>query len=194
MGLRKQSCTCPDETLAIFMDFYNLETPLQNNEYPADMDFLEDYLSRGQWFIETFVFTNFISYEREHEQERTRFPKVQGFLIQSKTGEEVGEITKCGLMADQATNIITYIQQAKPKIAILITGNEDFGSMLKRMKFCGVKVKSVSMSSEVEQYLRDKVNGYVNLRDAVEGRQKFGAQSMNEERRASNANSISERR
>jgi uncharacterized LabA/DUF88 family protein len=168
MELRKNSGNCSLETLAIFVDYHNLEGSLRNEGYETDLLSLRDYLSDGRWLLETFIYIGVNPKNTQEDERRNRLLKTHGFLVRSKSAQVRADGSlKCDFDTEMVLDVVDFVQRVNPKIILLVTGDGDFVPLVTWLRLRGVRVEVASIESSISQYLREAANGYVDLCGAM---------------------------
>jgi uncharacterized LabA/DUF88 family protein len=158
------------EKTAIFIDYHNLEGALRNENLKVDLISLRGSLAAGRFLLETFVFIGFNPKNFEEDEKFHRFLKMHGFLVCTKSAKIKPDGTlKCDLDMEMALAVIDYVMQARPDLAILITGDGDFSALATWLRMRGVRVEVASTLNSLSQDLKEAANECIELAEAIEG-------------------------
>ncbi len=157
------------QTLAIFVDYHNLEGSLRNAGYRVDLPSLCDYLATGRRLTEAFVYVGF-NPQNAHEDERFhKFLKSNGFFVRTKQAKiRPDGSLKCDLDIELALDVVDYVQHSRPGIVLLVSGDGDFLQLVNWLRLRGVRVEVASTPGSLSQDLFDAANGYIDLCRAIE--------------------------
>ena len=165
------------ETLAIFIDYHNLEGSLRNEGLQIDLLSLQDYLAKGRKLIETFVYIGFNPNNLQEDKNFHRFLKINGFIVRTKTARVKPDGSlKCDLDIELTLDIVDYVTTVRPEIVILITGDGDFVPLVNWLRMGGIRVEVGGIDSSMSQDLRESSNDYIDLRLAIEEIQGAGTE------------------
>ena len=166
------------ETLAIFIDYHNLEGSLRNEGHQTNILSLRDYLAEGRRLLETFVYVGFNPCNSHEDENFHRYLKMNGFIVETKSAKVRPDGSlKCDLDAELILGVVDYVLQVHPDILVLVTGDGDFAPLARWLRLRGVRVEIASTLNSLSQDLREAANGYIDLCEAIEEIQAAGEQT-----------------
>ncbi len=166
------------ERLAIFIDYHNLEGSLRNEGYRVDILSLRDYLSEGRWLVETFVYAGFNPNNPGDDENFHRFLKMNGFVVRTKPAKvRTNGSFKCDLDTEMILDIVDFVQQAKPGIVLILSGDGDFAPLARWLRLRGFRVEVASTPNSISQDLKEAANGYIDLCEAINEIQRVGEET-----------------
>jgi uncharacterized LabA/DUF88 family protein len=182
MKISQDPFTCIARTLAIFIDYHNLEGSLREEGLQADILRLREYLVETRRLLEAFLFVG-LNPNNFHEDARIhRYLRANGFLVRTKLAKVRPEGSlKCNLDIEMALGVVEYVTNAHPDIVLLVTGDGDFVPLVQWLRTRGVRVEIASTPNAVSQDLRESANGYIDLREAIEEIEAVRGESLREE-------------
>ena len=157
------------ETLAVFIDYHNLEGSMRVEGYQTDILSLLDYLSEGRKLLETFVYIGFSPNNPQADENTHQILRMNGLLVKTKRAKVKPDGSlKCDLDIELALGVVDYVSQVRPDIVLLITGDGDFVPLVNWLRLRGIRVEVASTPNSLSQDLREAANGYIDLCEAIE--------------------------
>lgn len=166
------------ERLAIFIDYHNLEGSLRNEGYRVDILTLRDYLAEGRLLIETFCYLGHHSDNNGDDEKCHRLLRMNSFIVRTKPAKvRPDRSLKCDFDIELTLDVVDFVSQAKPDIILLISGDGDFVPLVNWLRFRGIRVEVASTPNSISQDLREAVNGYIDLCEAIEEIRRVGEET-----------------
>lgn len=169
MKISQDPFTCIARTLAIFIDYHNLEGSLREERLRADILRLREYLAETRRLLETFVYIGFNPSNAQEDGRIHRYLRLNGFLVRTKLGKVRPEGSlKCDLDVEMVLGVVEYVTNTHPDIVLLVSGDGDFVPLVHWLRTRGIRVEIASTPNAVSQDLRESANGYIDLCEAIE--------------------------
>jgi uncharacterized LabA/DUF88 family protein len=168
MEITKNPLNNATQTLALFIDYHNLEGSLRNEGLHTDLLSLREYLTGGRQLLESFTYIGF-NPDNAHEDGRLhRSLRLNGFMVKAKLAKVRPDGSlKCDLDVEMVLGVVDYITHVKPDTVLLVTGDGDFVPLVQWLRTRGIRVEVASTQSSISQDLRESSNGYIDLREAI---------------------------
>jgi uncharacterized LabA/DUF88 family protein len=102
---------------------------------------------------------------REHAKDAAvRHLEDDGWLVKCKKGVPAADGNyKCGMSVDMAMDIISFTIEARPDIVVLVTGNQDFVAVSRRLRERGVRCEVAAFPENASQALINSASSFINL-------------------------------
>lgn len=156
------------QSLAIFIDYHNLEGSLRNEGAQMDILVLRDYLAEGRDLIESFVFVGTNPNNVEEDERFHRFLRRNGFVVKTKKAKVRPDGSlKCDFDVEMVLDVVDFVTHARPNIVCLVTGDGDFQPLTEFLRMRGIRVEVASTPTSISHNLLESANGYINLLEAI---------------------------
>lgn len=152
---------------AVFVDHANLSVCARNRGLEVDYYHLKDYLAQereGRMPLETFCYVA-IDPRNEHRLDREiRRMQEDGWLIKTKRGAPRPEGGfKCNVDVEMAIDMVAFAFDAKPDIVVMVTGDQDFAAVVRKLRERGIRVEVAAFPENVSHVLLNEASGFINL-------------------------------
>jgi uncharacterized LabA/DUF88 family protein len=167
MKMKKHSMSSV-ETVAVFVDYHNLEGSLRNEGLQIDLPSLRDYLVEGRRLIECLVYIGFNPNNPIEDEKVHQFLRLNGFIVRSKKAKVKPDGSlKCDLDVELSLDVVEFVSNTRPDIVILVSGDRDFVCLVHWLRMRGIRVEVCSSSSSISQDLMGSANGYIDLQSVI---------------------------
>jgi uncharacterized LabA/DUF88 family protein len=162
MQMARQGRKC-----SVFMDHENLNICAVNRGIKVDFYDLKYYLadeSEGRIPQEFFCYVS-VDPRREHAKDPVvRKLEDDGWLVKCKRGVPVSDGNyKCGMSVDMAIDIISFAIEARPDIVVLVSGNQDFVAVVRKLRERGIRCEVAAFPENTSQALINSASSFINL-------------------------------
>ncbi len=155
-----------EKTVAVFMDYANVDASLHNMGQQLDPGELLHYLAdeqEGRALKAAFAYVP-IDPRREHANDETIDVLWQaGYIVKSKVGTIAGETYKCNLDVEMAMDIARVAYEIKPDIVVLVSGDSDFLPIVLELRGKGIRVEVAAISTALSSLLANRSSGSILL-------------------------------
>ena len=132
----------------VFVDHANLNACVRNRGLEVDYYDLKDYLAQeqeGRMPLEAFCYVA-IDPRNEHRLDREVLRMQEdGWMVKSKLGAPRPDGGfKCNVDVEMAIDIIAFAYDAKPDIVVIVSGDQDFAAVVRKLRERGVRVEASS--------------------------------------------------
>ncbi|MBF0614777.1 MAG: NYN domain-containing protein [Magnetococcales bacterium] len=110
-------------------------------------------------------------YSRDKKIKRRDFLDFNGFMTVAWYGKEKGETNEKGerlytanVDVLMAMDVMEYAFEVKPDMVILVTGDQDFAYLAKKLRRKGIRVEVASIEPTISPELKKAVNGFIDLK------------------------------
>ncbi|MDR1580426.1 MAG: NYN domain-containing protein [Synergistaceae bacterium] len=160
MERHRQKCS-------VFLDHENLDICARGKGINIDHYDLKYYLadeSEGRVPQEFFCYVS-VDPRKEHAKDRDiRQLEDDGWLVKCKRGVPAPDGSfKCNIGVDMAIDIISFAIEARPDIVVLVTGNQDFVAVARKMRERGIRCEVAAFPENVSQALINSASSFINL-------------------------------
>ena len=154
------------KTVAVFMDFANVDASLRGIGQQLDPGELLNYLAdeqEGRALKAAFAYVP-INPRQEHAQDEMIEALWQaGYIVKSKVGTIAGESYKCNLDVEMAMDIARVAYEIKPDIVVLVSGDSDFLPIVLELRGKGIRVEAAALSTAFSSLLASRSSGCILL-------------------------------
>jgi uncharacterized LabA/DUF88 family protein len=158
----------------IFVDEGNLTGICGKLNRSIDWLKLRDFLSRERDVLEMIVYAGLPPTTpewAEFRQKRERFLhwlEAEGFLVVRKYGRPTtGQNYKANVDIMMAVETMELSMELKPDVAILVTGDGDFGFLACKLRRRGIRVEVAAFESNLGEDLKVSSNKFIDLSRVV---------------------------
>lgn len=151
----------------VFVDHANLNACVRNRGLDVDYYNLKDYLAQeeeGRMPLEAFCYVA-IDPRNEHRLDREILRMQEdGWMVKTKTGAPRPDGGfKCNVDVEMAIDIIAFTYDAKPDIVVIVSGDQDFAAVVRKLRERGVRVEVAAFPENVSHILLNEASGFINL-------------------------------
>lgn len=151
----------------VFVDHANLSACVRNRGLEVDYYDLKDYLAQeqeGRMPLEAFCYVG-IDPRNEHRLDREVLRMQEdGWMVKSKLGAPRPDGGfKCNVDVEMAIDIIAFTYDAKPDIVVIVSGDQDFAAVVRKLRERGVRVEVAAFPENVSHVLLNEASGFINL-------------------------------
>lgn len=151
----------------VFVDHANLNACVQNRGLEVDYYDLKDYLAQeqeGRMPLEAFCYVA-IDPRNEHRLDRDILRMQEdGWMVKTKLGAPRPDGGfKCNVDVEMAIDIIAFTYDAKPDIVVIVSGDQDFAAVVRKLRERGVRVEVAAFPENVSHVLLNEASGFINL-------------------------------
>lgn len=151
----------------VFVDHANLSACVRNRGLEVDYYDLKDYLAQeqeGRMPLEAFCYVG-IDPRNEHRLDREVLRMQEdGWMVKSKLGAPRPDGGfKCNVDVEMAIDIIAFAYDAKPDIVVIVSGDQDFAAVVRKLRERGVRVEVAAFPENVSHVLLNEASGFINL-------------------------------
>ena len=158
---------------AIFLDHENFRICAQNRGIKVDYYDLKNYLAddnEGRPVIEAFCYVAIDPRNQHHKDKDIRIMEEDGWLVKTKMGAPREDGTyKCNVDVEMAMDIISFSYDARPDIVVIVSGDQDFVPVARRLRERGIRAEVASFPEIVSQALIGAASSFINLDVYVKG-------------------------
>ena len=155
-----------EKTVAVFMDFANVDASLRDLGQQLSPGELLHYLAdeqEGRALKAAFAYVP-IDPRREHAQDEIIDELWQtGYIVKSKVGTIAGDSYKCNLDVEMAMDIARVAYEIKPDIVVLVSGDSDFLPIVLELREKGIRVEAAAFSTAFSTLLASRSSGSILL-------------------------------
>ena len=160
MERQRQKCS-------VFLDHENLDICVSGKGINVDYYDLKYYLadeSEGRVPQEFFCYVS-VDPRKEHAKDRdVRRLEDDGWFVKCKRGVPAPDGSfKCNTSVDIAIDIISFAIEARPDIVVLVTGNQDFVAVARKLRERGIRCEVAAFPENVSQALINSASSFINL-------------------------------
>jgi uncharacterized LabA/DUF88 family protein len=157
---------------SVFMDHENFSIYARERGFNVDYYDLKYYLadeSEGRQPQEFFCYVA-LDPRREHAKDSVvRKLEDDGWFVKCKRGVPAPDGNfKCGMSVDMAIDIISFAIEARPDIVVLVTGNQDFVAVARKLRERGIRCEVAAFPENVSQALINSASSFINLERYLE--------------------------
>ena len=162
---------------AVFVDHANLNACVRNRGLEVDYYDLKDYLAQeqeGRMPLEAFCYVA-IDPRNEHRLDREILRMQEdGWLVKTKMGAPRPDGGfKCNVDVEMAIDVIAFTYDAKPDIVVIVSGDQDFAAVVRKLRERGVRVEVAAFPENVSHILLNEASGFINLEKYFEEAGRF---------------------
>jgi uncharacterized LabA/DUF88 family protein len=151
------------ETVVLFLDFANINRAAKEKRYRLDYQDLLEYIGENRFLIEAYAYVP-INPRNEHRLDGVIEDLWHaGYVVQTKMGTIAGGSYKCNFDVEIAMDVLHVVQQVKPNIIVLATGDADFVPLIQDMRKAGIRVEVAAFTETVGAALLLKCSGFIDL-------------------------------
>lgn len=152
---------------SVFLDHENLDICARGKGINTDYYDLKYYLadeSEGRVPQEFFCYVS-VDPRKEHAKDRDiKRLEDDGWLVKCKKGAQAADGgLKCNTSVDMAIDIISFAIEARPDIIVLVTGNQDFIAVVRKLRERGIRCEVAAFPENVSQALINSSSSFINL-------------------------------
>jgi uncharacterized LabA/DUF88 family protein len=152
---------------SVFLDHESLNICTLKRGLNVDYYYLRYYLAdenEGRIPQEFFCYIA-VDPRKEHAKDAdVRRIEDDGWLVKCKRGVPAADGSyKCGMSVDMAIDIISFAIEARPDIVILVTGNQEFAAVARKLREHGIRCEVAAFPENVSQSLINSASSFINL-------------------------------
>ena len=155
-------------SVAIFIEWANIEASLKQIGLQPDAMALRDYLTEGRELQECFVYAGI---HPEHEEQCRgfhNFLRRSGFVVRVKKGKPNGEKVKMNFDVDIAVDALRYTDVVHPDIVVIGAGDGDFAPLAAELRMRGIRVEVAATQNSLSGELLEAASDFIDLEVAYE--------------------------
>lgn len=152
---------------AIFVDHENLSICARNRGALIDFYDLKEYLAseqEGRMPLESFCYVAIDprnEHAKDHEIQRM---EDDGWFVKMKRGAPcTGGKFKCNVDIELAIDMVSFAYDAKPDIVILVSGDQDFTAVVRKLRQRGIRVEVAAFPENISHVLLNAASSFINL-------------------------------
>lgn len=151
------------ETVVLFLDYANINRAAREKRYQLDYgDFLQ-YVGENRFLVDAYCYVP-INPRNEHRLDGAIEDLWRsGYVVHTKMGSIAGGTYKCNFDVEITMDILKVVQQVKPAIVVLASGDADFVSLVQDIRKSGIRVEVAAFPETAGATLLLKSSGFIDL-------------------------------
>lgn len=151
------------ERVVFFLDYANINRTARDKRYHLEYHDLLQYMGEDRFLIEAYCYVP-INPRNEHRlDDEIEGLWRSGYIVRTKIGTIAGGSYRCNFDVEITMDILKVIQQVKPDIIVLATGDADFVPLVQEIRNAGVRVEVAAFPESVGVEILLKCSGFINL-------------------------------
>lgn len=154
------------EKVAVFLDYANLNRASADAGCEVDQAALLQYLAderEGRFLQAAFAYVPI-----DPRQEHARDAVIEdlwnkGYVVKKKVGTIAGSSYKCDFDVEMTLDISRVVNDIKPDIVVMITGDCDFIPVVLELRNKGIRVEVASFGVAMSHLLKNRCSGFIDL-------------------------------
>jgi uncharacterized LabA/DUF88 family protein len=151
------------ETVVVFLDFANINRTASEKRVRLDYQDVLEYLGENRFLVEAYAYVP-INPRNPHRLDGVIEDLWRaGYVVQTKLGTIAGGTYKCNFDVEIAMDVLRVVQQVKPTIIVLATGDADFVPLIQGIRKAGIRVEVAAFAETAGAALQLKCSGFIDL-------------------------------
>ncbi len=149
-------------TVAVFMDFANIDRSGRDRGERIDFEHLLDYLVYGKKLIEAFAYVPIDPNAPTSADRKIDHLWRSGYIVKSKVGTPRGDSYKCNMDVELTLDLMNAAYRIKPDVILLAAGDGDYLPAVLAVREMGIRVEVAGFSNTAD-VLKTQASSYVDL-------------------------------
>lgn len=151
------------EKVVVFLDYANINRSARDKRCRLDYYDLLQYFGENRFLAEAYCYVP-LNPRNEHRLDgEIEDLWRSGYIVHTKLGTIAGGTYRCNFDVEITMDMLKVVQQVRPDIVVLASGDADFASLIQDIRKAGIRVEVAAFAETAGLNVLLKCSGFIDL-------------------------------